>query len=47
MSDDFDPTPYVRPPLCDVASGFALGVARADKEDLPPPGAETPVPEVG
>jgi hypothetical protein len=27
MSDDFDPTPYVRPPQCDVASGFALGVA--------------------
>jgi len=27
MSDDFDPTPYVRPPQCDVASGVALGVA--------------------
>jgi hypothetical protein len=27
MSDDFDPTPYVRPPVLDVASGVALGVA--------------------
>ena len=27
MSDDFDPTPYVRPPVIDVASGVALGVA--------------------
>jgi hypothetical protein len=27
MSDDFDPTPYVRPPQYDVASGFALGVS--------------------
>jgi len=27
MSDDFDPTPYLRPPMIDVASGVALGVA--------------------
>src|SRR5947209_3172438 len=27
MSDDFDATPYVRPPILDVPSGVALGVA--------------------
>ncbi len=27
MAEDFDPTPYVRPPMIDVASGVALGVA--------------------
>src|SRR4051794_23587477 len=27
MSDDFDATPYVRPPIFDVPSGVALGVA--------------------
>jgi hypothetical protein len=27
MSEDFDPTPYVRPPVLDVASGVALGIA--------------------
>jgi hypothetical protein len=27
MSDDFDPTPYVRPPVLDVASGVGLGIA--------------------
>lgn len=27
MSDEFDPTPYVRPPVFDVPSGVALGIA--------------------
>ncbi len=27
MAEDFDPTPYVRPPILDVPSGVALGVA--------------------
>jgi hypothetical protein len=27
VSDDFDATPYVRPPILDVASGVALGVS--------------------
>jgi hypothetical protein len=27
MADEFDPIPYVRPPILDVASGVALGVA--------------------
>jgi hypothetical protein len=27
LAEEFDPTPYVRPPILDVASGVALGVA--------------------
>jgi len=39
MSDDFDPTPYVRPPLLDVASGVALATSllHAVPKDAPKP----------
>lgn len=35
MADDyFDPTPYVRPPILDVAAGVALGVALLSARSL-------------
>lgn len=39
MADDFDPTPYVRPPVLDMASGFALGVALLAAVPKPAPEA--------
>lgn len=37
MSDDFDVTPYVRPPILDVPSGVALGVALLSAVPKPAP----------
>ena len=37
MAEDFDPTPYVRPPMIDVASGVALGVALITAMPKPAP----------
>lgn len=37
MSDEFDPTPYVRPPIFDVASGVALGIALLSAAPKPAP----------
>lgn len=37
MSDDFDPTPYVRPPIMDVPSGIALGTALLSASPKSPP----------
>lgn len=37
MSDDFDPTPYVRPPVFDVPSGVALGIALLSAAPRPAP----------
>lgn len=37
MSDDFDATPYVRPPILDVPSGVALGVALLSAMPKPAP----------
>lgn len=37
MAEDFDPTPYVRPPILDVASGVALGVALISAMPKPAP----------
>lgn len=37
MSDDFDPTQYVRPPMIDVPSGVALGVALLTALPTPTP----------
>lgn len=37
MAEDFDPTPYVRPPIIDVASGVALGVALLTAMPKPAP----------
>lgn len=37
MSDEFDPTQYVRPPMIDVPSGVALGVALLTALPTPTP----------
>jgi hypothetical protein len=37
LAEDFDPTPYVRPPILDVASGVALGVALITAMPKPAP----------
>ena len=37
MSDDFDPTPYVRPPIIDVASGVALATSLLNAVPKDPP----------
>ncbi|APR79648.1 Hypothetical protein A7982_04995 [Minicystis rosea] len=37
MSDDFDPTPYVRPPKIDIPSGVALSVALLSAVPKPRP----------
>lgn len=37
MAEDFDPTPYVRPLILDVASGVALGVALITAMPKPAP----------
>jgi hypothetical protein len=37
LSDDFDATPYVRPPVLDVAGGVALGVALLSAAPKPAP----------
>ena len=37
MSDEFDPTPYVRPPIVDVPSGVALGIALLSAAPKPAP----------
>lgn len=37
MSDEFDASPYVRPPILDVASGVALGIALLSAAPKPAP----------
>jgi hypothetical protein len=37
MADEFDPTPYVRPPIVDVPSGVALGIALLSAAPKPAP----------
>src|SRR5689334_7946937 len=37
MADDFDPTPYVRPPIVDVPSAVTLGVALLSAMPKAPP----------